>query len=128
MSKYKKEIRHCTRCNKPFSVYPGSDERLCTTCKNADYEEMLKLNGHTPKHRFVRSVMDSVSEQQAIVEAEFKASCDFNTSVQKTCRDCGKSFEITRAERIFFESRGLALPKRCPDCRKARKAQRKENG
>lgn len=127
MGKYKKEIRHCTRCNKPFSAYPENDEKLCANCKKADYEKMLKLNGYAPKHRFVRSNMDSVSERLAIVEAEFKASCDSNTSIEKTCRDCGKVFKILRSERIFFELHNMALPKRCPACRKARKEARKEN-
>lgn len=127
MSKYKKEIRHCEKCNKPFSVHQNGNETLCASCKRTNLEETLRKNGYATKHRFVRSVMDSVSEQHAITETEFRASCDSNTSVQKTCRDCGKTFEITRAERIFFESRGLALPKRCPACRKARKEARKEN-
>ena len=127
MSKYKKEIKHCEKCNKPFSMHQNSTETLCASCKKTNLEETLRKNGYATKHRFVRSVMDSVSEQQAIAETEFRASCDSNTSVQKTCRDCGKSFEITRAERIFFESRSLALPKRCPACRKARKEARKEN-
>lgn len=127
MSKYKKEIRHCEKCNKPFSVFPNSTETLCAKCKKVVLEDTLRKNGYATKHRFVRSVMDSVSEQQAITETEFRASCDSNTSVQKTCRDCGKAFEISRAERIFFESHNMALPKRCPACRKARKEARKEN-
>lgn len=102
MGKYKKEIKHCEKCNKPFSVLPNSTETLCAKCKEAVIEDTLRKNGYAPKHRFVRSNMDSVSEQHAIVEAEFKASCDSNTSVQKICRDCGKAFEISRAERIFF--------------------------
>ena len=122
MSKYKKEIKHCEKCNKPFSVFPNSTETLCAKCKEAVIEDTLRKNGYAPKHRFVRSNMDSVSERYAIVEAEFKAS-----SIEKTCRDCGKVFEITRAERIFFESHNMALPKRCPACRKARKEARKEN-
>lgn len=127
MSKYKKEIKHCEKCNKPFSAFPNSTETLCAKCKEAVIEDTLRKNGYAPKHRFVRSNMDSVSEQFAIVEAKFKASFDSNISIEKTCRDCGKTFEITRAERIFFESRGLALPKRCPTCHKARKEARKEN-
>lgn len=78
MSKYKKEIKHCEKCNKPFSVFPNSTETLCAKCKEAVIEDTLRKNGYAPKHRFVRSNMDSVSEQQAIVEAEFKASCDSN--------------------------------------------------
>lgn len=127
MSKYKKEIKHCEKCNKPFSVFPNSTETLCKSCKRNNLEETLRRNGHAPQHRFVRSNMDSVSERHAIVEAEFKASCDSNTSVRKICRDCGKPFEITRAERIFFESHNMALPKRCSACRKVMKEARKEN-
>lgn len=127
MGKYKKEIKHCEKCNKPFSVHQNSTETLCAKCKEAALEDTLLKNGYATKHRFVRSVMDSVSEQHAITETEFRALCDSNTSVQKTCRDCGKTFEITRAERIFFESHNMALPKRCPACRKARKEARKEN-
>lgn len=127
MSKYKKEIKHCEKCNKPFSVFPNSTETLCAKCKEAVLEDTLLKNGYATEHRFVRSVMDSISEQHAIAETEFRASCDSNTSVQKTCRDCGKTFEITRAERIFFESHNMALPKRCPACRKTRKEARKEN-
>lgn len=127
MSKYKKEIKHCEKCNKPFSVLPNSTETLCASCKRNNLEETLRKNGYAPQHRFVRSNMDSVSERLAIVEAEFNASCDSNTSVQKMCRDCGKVFKISRAERVFFESHNMALPKRCPACRKVRKEARKEN-
>jgi hypothetical protein len=127
MNKYKKEIRHCTRCNKPFSAYPGNDEKLCANCKKSDYEEMLRLNGHTPKHRLVRSVGESFMELYAILDALSAAQRDDTVSIQKTCRDCGKPFEITKAERFFFESHNMALPKRCPTCRKARKEAKKEN-
>lgn len=125
--KPKKGIKHCEKCNKPFSVFPNSTETLCAKCKEAVIEDTLRLYGYAPKHRFVRSNMDSVSERHAIVEAEFKASCDSNTSIEKTCRDCGKVFKIPRSERIFFESHNMALPKRCPACRKARKEAREEN-
>lgn len=127
MSKYKKEIRRCEKCNKPFSAFPNSTETLCAKCKEVVLEDMLRKNGYATRHRFVRNDMDSILERRAIVEAEFASSCDSNTSVQKLCRECGKAFEITRAERIFFESHNMALPKRCPACRKARKEARKEN-
>ncbi|MGE5631357.1 MAG: zinc-ribbon domain containing protein [Caulobacteraceae bacterium] len=37
------------------------------------------------------------------------------------CSDCGQPFTFTAGERKFYESKGLYDPKRCPDCRKARK-------
>ncbi len=33
------------------------------------------------------------------------------------CRTCGRSFEITYRDKDFFESKGMSLPKNCPDCR-----------
>jgi len=128
MGKYKKEIKHCEKCNKPFSVFPNSTETLCTSCKKDNLEEALRRNGHAPQHTLVRSFRDSLNEAFAVEDAARRASWDGDTSIEKTCRDCGKVFEITRAERIFFESHNMALPKRCADCRKAKKAARKENG
>lgn len=127
MGKYKKEIRHCTRCNKPFSVYPENDEKLCANCKRNNLEETLRKNGHAPQHTLVRNFDDRFKETFAIEDAARRASLDWDTSIEKTCRGCGKVFEITRAERIFFESHNMALPKRCPACRKARKEAKKEN-
>lgn len=127
MSKYKKEIKHCEKCNKPFSVFPNSTETLCANCERNNLEETLRKNGYAPQHTLVRSFGDRFKETFAIKEAAIRASWDGDTSIEKTCRDCGKAFEISRAERIFFESHNMALPKRCPACRKARKEARKEN-
>ena len=127
MGKYKKEIKHCEKCNKPFSVFPNSTETLCTSCKRNNLEETLYRNDYAPQHTLVRSLYDSIKESFAVEDAARRASRDEKTSVEKTCRDCGKPFEITKAERIFFESHNMALPKRCLACRKARKEARKEN-
>lgn len=127
MGKYKREIKRCEKCNKPFSVFPNSTETLCKSCKRNNLEETLRKNSHAPQHTLVRSFRDSLNEAFAVEDAAIRASWDGDTSIEKTCRDCGKVFEITRAERIFFESHNMALPKRCPACRKARKEARKEN-
>lgn len=127
MGKYKKEIKHCEKCNKPFSVFPNSAETLCTSCKRDNLEETLRKNGYAPQHMLVRRPYDGIKEALAVEDAAIRASCDENTSIEKTCRDCGKAFKISRAERIFYESHNMALPKRCPACRKARKEAREEN-
>jgi hypothetical protein len=127
MSKYKKEIKHCEKCNKPFSAFPNSTETFCASCKKNNLEETLRKNGYAPQHTLVRSFHDGIKEAFAVEDAAIKASLDENTSIEKICRDCGKAFKISRAERIFFESHNMALPKRCPACRKVRKEARKEN-
>src|SRR5690349_14090434 len=40
------------------------------------------------------------------------------------CRDCGTNFTFTEGEQEFFSSRGYTEPRRCPDCRAAKKASR----
>lgn len=41
------------------------------------------------------------------------------------CSDCGMDFTFTASEQEFFASKGFVNePKRCPDCRAARKQQR----
>ena len=38
------------------------------------------------------------------------------------CEDCGKEFEFTAGEQEFYAEKGLVnKPKRCPECRKARR-------
>jgi len=44
---------------------------------------------------------------------------------QLTCADCGSAFTFSAAEQEFFQSKGYTNePKRCPNCRQARKAER----
>lgn len=58
----------------------------------------------------------------------------FNVSVAKEakmedkkiiCKDCGKEFVFSVGEQDFYKEKGFDNePIRCPECRKARKAQR----
>lgn len=42
-----------------------------------------------------------------------------------TCADCNAAFSFTVSEQEFFESKGFTSdPRRCPDCRAARKRSR----
>ncbi len=44
------------------------------------------------------------------------------------CSDCGQEFTFTAGEQEFYSSRGLQNePRRCPECRQARKAERYGN-
>ena len=45
------------------------------------------------------------------------------------CSDCGLEFTFTAGEQEFYASRGLQNePKRCPECRRAKKAERNGSG
>jgi len=46
-----------------------------------------------------------------------------------TCSDCGTTFTFSSGEQEFFQSKGFTNePKRCPSCRRAKKAQRSDSG
>ena len=45
-----------------------------------------------------------------------------------TCADCGQPFTFSQGEQEFFEQRGMSEPKRCKECRAAKKAQRGGGG
>jgi len=46
-----------------------------------------------------------------------------------TCSDCGMAFTFSASEQEFFASKGFENePRRCPDCRAAKKQQRYGNG
>ena len=45
------------------------------------------------------------------------------------CSDCGQEFTFTAGEQEFYASRSLQNePRRCPECRRARKSERYVNG
>jgi hypothetical protein len=39
-----------------------------------------------------------------------------------TCADCGREFGFSAGEQDYYRERGYAPPKRCKDCREAKKA------
>ncbi|MGZ6314015.1 MAG: CxxC-x17-CxxC domain-containing protein [Candidatus Limnocylindrales bacterium] len=44
------------------------------------------------------------------------------------CADCNEQFVFTASEQDFYAQRGFSDPKRCGNCRAARKASRPEGG
>jgi hypothetical protein len=44
------------------------------------------------------------------------------------CKDCGIEFVFSEGEQAFYKEKGFENePQRCPECRKARKSQRRSN-
>ena len=43
----------------------------------------------------------------------------------RKCKDCGSYYELSDRELAFYQRNNLFLPKRCPECREARKAEKK---
>ncbi len=44
------------------------------------------------------------------------------------CKDCNMEFVFSEGEQAFYKEKGFENePQRCPECRKAKKAQRRNN-
>jgi CxxC-x17-CxxC domain-containing protein len=50
------------------------------------------------------------------------------TDKSLVCADCGQQFIFTASEQDFYAQRGFSEPKRCSECRAARKVARPEGG
>lgn len=46
--------------------------------------------------------------------------------MKRVCKQCGREFYMAQSEVSFYKGRNLQLPKRCKECREAKKQQRKE--
>lgn len=44
------------------------------------------------------------------------------------CADCGQTFAFSAEDQEFYSQRGFSTPKRCPECRSARKASSQRGG
>jgi len=45
------------------------------------------------------------------------------------CKDCNAQFVFSEGEQAFYKEKGFENePQRCPECRRARKAQRRPSG
>ena len=48
--------------------------------------------------------------------------------MKRTCKQCGKEFELSDSEISFYKSKGLELPKRCQACRNQNKVRDSHTG
>lgn len=99
MAKTKTIVKHCAKCNKPFSTADDSVV-LCRECTSKELKD---------------EAAKELERQNEVAET-------------RTCTACGKSFDITVGSKEFFEKRGLNLPNLCPDCRELLKKRKKELG
>jgi CxxC-x17-CxxC domain-containing protein len=82
---------------------------------------LLDLLRRLFKSRFRKSLADQVQ----FTNIESGGHPMSFTDKQLQCADCGKSFTFTSSEQEFFSNKGFTNePKRCPDCRTARKQER----
>ena len=63
---------------------------------------------------------NDLKEALELFEDCYKADI-YGTRVER-CKDCGTLFEISKNEQRWYETKSLAMPKRCVECRRKKKA------
>lgn len=46
--------------------------------------------------------------------------------MKRICKQCGKEFELSQSEILFYKKKNLSLPKRCKECREKNKNEKKQ--
>lgn len=89
--------------------------------KNVEINEersMLRKQDNRPIPTY--NLCTSVHMETLKINIVIKAKTDISKII--VCRDCGTSFNFSKAEQKFYEQHELSMPKRCPCCRNKRKA------
>ena len=108
-----KSYAKCKICGKEYDE-ESLEQGICRTCLNDGdkyhcercgremiYTNYQKLNKHAKRYKICRDCYE-------------KRNTIWN---RRTCKNCGRLFEITLGEKEYFEKKGFALPTRCEDCR-----------
>lgn len=112
----------CKLCGKEVSE-DFTINGYCYTCLNKSTIVKCEKCGREIEYknyyRYIRKVKQptlcKACHQKKLAEIRHEKE----TYTTEICNCCGKSFTITYGNRDYFVSRGLSLPKRCPDCRRA---------
>ena len=108
-----KTYAKCKLCSKEYDA-ETLEQGICRTCLNdgekyrcancgcemiyTNYQKFIK---HGKRHEVCR---DCYEKRNTVYQ-------------RRSCKDCGRTFEITYGEKEYFDKKGFALPTRCENCR-----------
>lgn len=95
-----------------------------------DWVDALQLmrefsKGSDDKFNIYPEAITSEEELSELASAIYGAMSGTKPMIRRICMDCRKYFYIYLSEKEFLEQRDLALPKRCKDCRKKKRKEKK---
>lgn len=121
-------IRHKKNPNVEYAICKlCGNEMPENQCQNGVCRECLK-KGELYKCKKCGKEILFTNYQKYVKNAKKRDICsdcfEYGNQIKVTprCVDCGKNFEITNSQYEYFMKKGLDIPKRCPSCRKAKKA------
>lgn len=82
---------------------------------------LLAENASEYDFNLMDAPIQSLDELCHARESCIQASALGGSWQQHICKDCGRTFFMDYSEVMFFERNQLRVPKRCPECRAARK-------
>lgn len=127
----------CKVCGKDFTfktmigIKSGFDSPLATICKECRRDKKKKEEDEvwTGIENEAKKAREKEEKDRKRREEERRKRQEYKNMVYQTitCSVCHKQFNITNGERDYFHSKGLELPKRCPDCIRGNKRPTQNN-
>ncbi|MBR1647213.1 MAG: zinc-ribbon domain containing protein [Selenomonadaceae bacterium] len=104
----------CKLCGKEF-VEDSLEQGICRACLHDGEKYQCERCGgeiiYTNYQKYIKR-----AKRYKICRACFERT---NTIFERrSCKDCGRTFEITYGQKEFFDAKGMSLPTRCEVCRK----------
>ena len=91
----------------------------------SDFLEFLKYRQDREKiKREIKKLRAGAKELDDLLSSVEKEDAPTMPDKILTCVDCGKDFNFSEKEQVFYNQRGFQEPKRCKVCRRAKKQQR----
>ena len=97
---------------------------------SASYEEREKLfdigtatvvglfEGYTEYENWIDERIDIYNKN---LVKNFDKDSHSDSLIVRKCKECGRYYMVDREEALWYEERGLSLPKRCYECRRKRR-------
>ncbi len=108
------EYIKCKLCSEEV-LADGLKQGICHRCLKDGEEYNCKKCGKPLFYSNYRRYIENKSKIDTCPECHEKGKMVYK---KKTCRSCGKDFEITNNDAEYFRNKGHQLPERCPECRK----------
>jgi serine/threonine protein kinase len=104
--------RICSKCGVEFGDMnsSSSSHSVCLDCRFKPAVAVCQL---------CKTAFLCFHEDDDLSKTPLCSSCRSN-GYKQSCINCGKSYDVLYGEVEYFRQKGLSIPKRCPECRKAK--------
>ncbi len=108
-----KTYAKCKLCGKEYDE-ESLEQGICRTCLSDGDKYHCERCGREMIYTNYQKYIKHAKRYKICRDCYEKRNTIWN---RRTCKNCGRMFEITLGEKEYFDKKGFALPTRCENCR-----------